>query len=589
MGGLATGAGITVLGSEASDQALAQSDEESEDWPPVDSSEAHVAVLSGSQASVDTDAGGCAHLMPGEPGTLMVDLVLEDIQCVTQAHIHEGERGEDGPVVAPLLEYTEEVDGSGSGDPLTTRPDTPLIEGAVVDDPELVEAILDEPEDYYINVHTVHNPSGEIRGQLRGFDFGQKTELEPVPAEFTVSGLDPEQVEVVRGEQITVTARVRNVGDITDTQTVELRIDDEVIAERELELACRSSTRVRFEDIDTEDLEPGEYEHGIFTEDDSETGTLTILRPAEFEVSELDPVDVTVTLGDLIDVSATIENVGDVPDTQTVEFRVDDEAVAEQELEVDGGESTQITFEEIDTGELEPGEYEHGIFTEDDSETGTLTVEEPEEANFEVTELDPEALTVTEGDQFDLSATVENVGETLGTQTVELNLAGEVIDEQELELDGGESATIEYEEIETDALDPGDYEYVVSTDDDSATGILTVEAADDDEEEENGEEENGEEENGEDENGEEEENGEDENGEEENGEEENGEDENGEEENGEEENGEEENGDEENGEDENGEENGDEENGDEENGEADNGDDNGEQEVNGNETENNDE
>jgi len=48
--------------------------------------------------------------MPGEAGTLMVDLVLEDIECVTQAHIHEGERGEDGPVVAPLLEYTGDVD-----------------------------------------------------------------------------------------------------------------------------------------------------------------------------------------------------------------------------------------------------------------------------------------------------------------------------------------------------------------------------------------------------------------------------------------------------------------------------------------------
>ena len=583
MGGLATGAGLTVLGSEASNKALAQSDEEAEDWPPEDSSEAHVAVMSGFQADVDTDAGGCAHAMPGEPGTLMVDLVLEDIECVTQAHIHEGERGEDGPVVAPLLEYTEEVDGSGSGDPLTTRPNTPLIEGTVVDDPELVEAILDEPEAYYINVHTVHNPDGEIRGQLRGFDFGQETELEPVPAEFTVSALDPEQAEVVRGEQITISARVRNVGDITETQTVELRIDDEVIAERELELACRSSTRVTFEDIDTDELEPGEYEHGIFTEDDSETGTLTILRPAEFTVSELDPVDVTVTRGDLIDVSAAIENVGDVSDTQIVDFRIDDDAVTEQELELDGGESAQVTFEEIDTGELEPGEYEHGIFTEDDSATGILTVEEPEEANFEVTELEPEALTVTEGEQFDLSATIENVGEMVGTQTVELSLADEIINEQELELDGGEAATIEYEEIETDTLDPGEYEYIVSTDDDSATGILTVEALEDDEEEpeeEEPEEENGEEENGEEENGEE-------NGEEENGEEENGEEDNGEEENGEEENGEEENGDEENGEDENGEENGDEENGDEENGEADNGDDNGEEEVNGNETENN--
>lgn len=106
MGGLAAGAGLSALGSEASGQVRAQTDDGSEEWPPADSWEAHVAVLSGSQADVETDAGGCANLMPGEAGTLMVDLVLEDIECVTQAHIHEGERGEDGPVVAPLLEYT---------------------------------------------------------------------------------------------------------------------------------------------------------------------------------------------------------------------------------------------------------------------------------------------------------------------------------------------------------------------------------------------------------------------------------------------------------------------------------------------------
>ncbi len=474
MGGLAAGAGLSALGPRASHQE--QTDEDSEAWPPEDIREAHVAVLSGNQADVETDAAGCAHLMPGEEGTLMVDIVLEDIECVTQVHIHEGERGEDGPVVAPLLENTEEVDGSGDGDPLTTRPDFPLIEGTVVDDPELVEAILDDPEDYYVNVHTVHNPEGEIRGQIRGFDFGQETGLEPVPAEFTVSGLDPEDIEVVRGEEIDVSARIRNVGDITDTQTVELRIDDEVVAEHELELLCRSSTRVRFEDIDTDDLDPDEYEFGLFTEDDSQTGTLTVLRPAEFRVSDLDPADVTVTQGDLIDASARIRNVGDVSETQTVEFRIDDETVAERSLELDGRESRQVTFEDIETGELDPGEYEHGIFTEDDSETATLTV--LSSPDFMVSDLDPVEATVTRGDPIDVSATIENVGEATGTQTVEFRIDGEAIDDQtlELELDGGASESVAFDAIDTSELEPGEYEHGVFTDDDSETGTLTVEA-----------------------------------------------------------------------------------------------------------------
>ncbi len=499
MGGLAAGASLTALGSEASDRVQAQTDEESDEevWPPSDATEAHVAVLSGYRAGVETDASGCVHVTPGEEaGTLMVDLVLEDIECVTQAHIHEGGRDDDGPIVAPLLEYTGEVDGTGDGDPLSARPDTPLIEGTMVDDPELVEEILSDPGEYYVNVHTVHHPAGEIRGQIRGFDFGQETDIEPVPAEFTVSNLDPEDVTVVRGDRIDISGRIQNVGDVTDTQTVELRIDDSVLRERELEVTCRSSRTVRFEDIQTGDLDPDEYEHGIFAEDDSETATLTVLRPAEFVVSDLDPDDRTVTRGDLIDVSAIVENVGDVSDTQTVEFRIDDEPVDEEELELEEGESETISFEDIDTADLDPDEYEHGIFTEDDSGTATLTVLSP--PAFTVSDLDPEEVTVTQGEPIDVSATVENVGEVTGTQTVELRIDDEVIDERELELDGEESETIDFEGIDTSGLDPDEYEHGIFTDDESETGLLTVEATeenDEDDEDGDGEDENGEDEN----------------------------------------------------------------------------------------------
>ncbi|MFW5919201.1 MAG: hypothetical protein ACOCSF_03265 [Halanaeroarchaeum sp.] len=57
VGGLATGASFGVLGSEASGDVRAQTDDEPGEWPPADSWEAYVATLSGYQADVDTDAG----------------------------------------------------------------------------------------------------------------------------------------------------------------------------------------------------------------------------------------------------------------------------------------------------------------------------------------------------------------------------------------------------------------------------------------------------------------------------------------------------------------------------------------------------
>jgi hypothetical protein len=83
---------------------------------------------------------------------------------VTQVDVHgEAGRDETAGVVAGLVTYTENVDGSGDGEPR----DGPIEETGTVADTALVEAILDQPGQYYVNLHTVENPAGEIRGQLR--------------------------------------------------------------------------------------------------------------------------------------------------------------------------------------------------------------------------------------------------------------------------------------------------------------------------------------------------------------------------------------------------------------------------------------
>jgi len=161
----------------------------------------------------------------------------------------------------------------------------------------------------------------------------------------------------------------------------------------------------------------------------------------------LDPEEQTVTQGSS-SASATIENVGQVADTQTVELRFDGELINDQEVVLDSGESRTLRVRGIETDDLDPGEYEYVVSTDDDSATGILTVE-VEESGFMVT-LDPEEQTVTQGEQFGLSATIENVGEATDTQTVELRLDGELINDQEVVLDSGESRTLRVRGIETD-------------------------------------------------------------------------------------------------------------------------------------------
>jgi hypothetical protein len=97
----------------------------------------------------------------GDPTTLCYVLTVQGIEPATAAHIHTGEAGENGPVVANLA---APADGNAA-DCLTegevgpgTTPKFPTG--------ETVAAILANPEGYYVNVHNADYPGGAIRGQL---------------------------------------------------------------------------------------------------------------------------------------------------------------------------------------------------------------------------------------------------------------------------------------------------------------------------------------------------------------------------------------------------------------------------------------
>jgi hypothetical protein len=92
-------------------------------------------------------------------------LEINNIRNVTQAHIHLGFPGENGPVVAFLFGpssfgITEQrgiVEGTLTQDNLIG----PLQGRPIID---LVREI--QKGNAYANVHTVQNPDGEIRGQI---------------------------------------------------------------------------------------------------------------------------------------------------------------------------------------------------------------------------------------------------------------------------------------------------------------------------------------------------------------------------------------------------------------------------------------
>ena len=112
------------------------------------------------------------HLSP-DGDSLAFKLNASNIEGVTQAHIHCGEPGVNGPVVAFLFGFVAagvSPNGQLSEGTITNAnvipraPGTPGCPDGVANFDELIERL--NSGDAYVNVHTLVFPGGEIRGDI---------------------------------------------------------------------------------------------------------------------------------------------------------------------------------------------------------------------------------------------------------------------------------------------------------------------------------------------------------------------------------------------------------------------------------------
>jgi hypothetical protein len=99
----------------------------------------------------DPDGAGTAKIMLNEgDGKVCFELEVSNTGKATAAHIHEAPAGKAGPPVVTLA----------------PPPESGPSKDCVAADKELIKKIMQNPENFYVNVHNEEFPNGAVRGQL---------------------------------------------------------------------------------------------------------------------------------------------------------------------------------------------------------------------------------------------------------------------------------------------------------------------------------------------------------------------------------------------------------------------------------------
>ena len=184
LGGAIAFAAAAVFATVASSAASAKSDvtPPAGITVPADPTPAPAVLVASLEGRNEVTAGAphgqALELIGIHDNTLTYSISWRGIGTPTEAHIHAGVRGVDGPVVVPLFTTPRQVGGFTSGT-------------VTVSDPTLLAALRSDPSGFYTDLHTNDFPDGAVRAQLHLLNHAVST-----------SGVAALQESVLLGSQI---------------------------------------------------------------------------------------------------------------------------------------------------------------------------------------------------------------------------------------------------------------------------------------------------------------------------------------------------------------------------------------------------
>jgi len=324
-------------------------------------------------------------------------------------------------------------------------------------DPEQSKTVL-------FSVETTSSDAGEYYLEISTYDFSKTESIKILePPYFEISILEM-NTPINEGDLMEVSVEIENTGGVADEQVVEM--NSEIGNDTKTISLNPGETKTVDLGIETSIDDAGEYEITILTENDSKTGTVEIVEPAFFELSNI-TTDGSIIEGELLEVYIEIENTGDVSGEQTVELNT---AVGNdsETISLNSSETKTVTLI-IDTEDGDAGKYEFRVLSEDDSKTDTFRVLEPDFFDVSISDIDK---SVIEGDILEVNVLINNTGDVDGEQIVELK-SGIYNDSIHVSLNSSQIKTVTFE-IETSIDDAEEYEITILTENDSETRSVEV-------------------------------------------------------------------------------------------------------------------
>ncbi len=169
-----------------------------------------------------------------------------------------------------------------------------------------------------------------------------------------------------------------------------------------------------------------------------------IPKPASFQVNNLVLDSDWIQVGESVQISVNATNVGDQAGNYSVTLTIDGEPITTETVQLLGSESTTVTF----TATIIT-EGNHTVQIGDLTGSVKATLDAPSKpAEIQVTDLGVSRAVAEAGDTIIVSATVINTGDESGTFSLDLYVNDEKRDTQSVQLDGGETTTVQFEVTE---------------------------------------------------------------------------------------------------------------------------------------------